>query len=156
MSEKNSNNGKWIAMGAMLIITVGFFWGVDFFFPGVATTGEAGENNESAGLIIEFGCNVWVEEVFAGTREDILISVASYFDSLAPLSGVEGEVTVEFPDGEKALFYLPTTNEAGMSSVSVTSSRELENIDTGRVLISIHLHTFDMVCDTETSFYVWQ
>lgn len=156
MIPKRTKTQNWFVTGIMFMLTAGFFWGINYYFPVYAAAYEEPPNNETSSLTVEFGCNVWVEEVFAGTREDILISVASYFDNLAPLSGVEGEVTVQFPDGERALFYLPKTNDLGMSSVSVTSARELADIETGRVLISVNLYTFDMSCNSQTSFYVWQ
>jgi len=154
--EINSPLGKIVLLLVMLLIAGGFFWRINSVFPKEnPAENEAGSNNQPVDLTIEFGCIVWVEEVFAASGEDIMVSVASYFDNMAPMGGVDGEVTVEFPDGEKALFYIPATDENGLSSVSVSSTRKLEENDTGRVLVYVHLHTFDMECETETSFYVW-
>lgn len=156
MIEINSRLGKTALMLGMLLIAGGYFWGINSVFPSEDTVEtEASSNEQLADLAIEFSCTVWVEEVFPILGQDIIVSVASYFDNMAPMGGVDGEVILVFPDGEKALFYLPTSDENGLSSVSVSLTSELEDNDTGRVLVYIYLHTFEKECETETSFYVW-
>ncbi|MCH7663017.1 MAG: hypothetical protein IH859_04005, partial [Chloroflexi bacterium] len=98
-----------LLLGLMLIAAV-FLGGISYVFSNEnPAENETGSNNQAVDLAIDFGCTVWVEEVFPALGEDILVSVASYFDNMAPMAGVDGEVTIEFPGGEKALFYLPTT-----------------------------------------------
>jgi hypothetical protein len=140
----------------LLLLVSGYFVGLDYLIiTSYIESPESINSNQDNQMVIEFECKVWVEDVSTKTRQENLITVATFFQNMAPMGGVEGEVTVEFPDGQKALFYLPKTNSSGISTVSVDMSDESYDPGTGRVLVSVRLHSFDMVCDAETSFFVW-
>ena len=84
MIEINSRLGKTALMLGTLLIAGGYFWGINSIFPSEDTTKtEASSNDQLANLAIEFSCTVWVEEVFPVLGQDIIVSVASYFDNLA-------------------------------------------------------------------------
>lgn len=141
---------------SLLLLVTGYFVGLNYLIDKSITESPIGIIDDQADqMVIEFECKVWVEDISTTARQEKLISVATFFQTMAPMGGVEGEVTIEFPNGQKALFYLPKTNSNGISTVAVNISDESYDPGTGRVLISVRLHSFDMVCDTGTSFFVW-
>lgn len=141
---------------SLLLLVAGYFAGLNYMFnqAGIVSL-ETINDNQDDQMVIEFECKTWVEDISTATQQEKLISVATFFQNMTPMEGVEGEITVEFSNGQKVLFYIPKTNSNGISSVSVNMSEESFNTGIGRVLISVHLHSFDMVCDSETSFFVW-
>lgn len=141
---------------SLLLLVAAYFIGLDYLINrSYSDLPESIVDNQPGQMVIEFECKVWVEDVSATAGQEKLISVATFFQNMAPMGGVEGEVTLEFPNGQKAIYYLPKTSSDGISTVSVSMSDGSYDPGTGRVLISVRLHSFDMVCDAETSFYWW-